>query len=129
LGFPLKKRSRHPDVMKLSDRERKLLVLAFNPASTTGEAMNALRVIFRNWIQKYRDGRELVKDLESGEEKVVYRGGKADIYGAVTLGFGKYKGRPLKDIPIDYLLWVLENFEDLWPSTRRAIEKYPRRGP
>jgi hypothetical protein len=51
--------------VKLSERQRKLLILAFDPAATAGEAMNALRVLFRDWITKYPDGHELVKDLET----------------------------------------------------------------
>ena len=83
--------------------------------------MNALRVVFRNWINKYSDGHALVKDLEPGGEKIVYRDSrKGNLYGELTLGFGKYKGRAIKDVPISYLLWVLDNFEDLWPQTRQG---------
>jgi hypothetical protein len=108
--------------MKLTDRERKLLILAFDPAATAGETVAALRVVFRDWIRKYSDGYALVKDLESVEKTVSHdRGGR---YGEVVLGFGKYRGQALKDVPESYLLWVLDNFEGLWPQTRRAIERY-----
>jgi hypothetical protein len=107
--------------MKLTDRQRKLLILAFDRAATAGEAMNALRVVFRDWINTYPDGHELVKDLETG--RMVSRE-KSSRYGEVVLGFGKYKGKPLREIPASYLLWCLDNFEDLWPQTRKAIEKY-----
>jgi hypothetical protein len=33
------------------------------------------------------------------------------------LGFGKYKDVPLKDVPKDYLVWVLEKCEGLFEST------------
>jgi hypothetical protein len=107
--------------MKLTDRQRKLLILAFDPAATAGEAMNALRVLFRDWIHKYSDGHDLVSDLET--ERTVYCE-KENPYGNVVLGFGKYKGKSLKEIPVSYLLWTLDNFEDLWPQTRKAIERY-----
>ncbi len=110
--------------MKLTDRQRKLLILAFDPAATVGEAANALRVLFRDWIAKYPDGYKLVQDLESSttrvKEKIIYR----SPYGDVVLGFGKYKGKALRDVPVTYLLWVLNNFEGLWPETRTAIKRY-----
>ena len=110
--------------MKLNERERKLLLLAFDPAASIGESANALRALFKNWLLKYPDGHALVKDLETGEvhEKVVYR--TTSPYGEVILGFGKYRGEAIKDVPIDYLFWILDNFDDLWPRTRTAIEKY-----
>jgi hypothetical protein len=81
--------------------------------------MNALRVLFRNWITKYSDGHELVKDLE-GEPSVE----RNNPYGEVVLGFGKFRGSRLKEVDPSYLLRVLDNFENLWPETRRAIERF-----
>ena len=112
--------------MKLTERQRNLLILAFDPAATAGEAANALRVLFRDWIAKYPDGYEFVRDLESGrarvKEKIIYR--DRNPYGDVVLGFGKYKGKALRDVPATYLLWVLNNFDGLWPETRTVIERY-----
>jgi hypothetical protein len=81
----------------------------------------------RAWILKYPDGYSLIRDLEAPEkvvvqEKVVYR--QASPYGEFELNFGMHRGERLRDVPVSYLLWVLENFEELWPTTRRAIEKY-----
>ena len=109
--------------MKLTDRERKLLILAFDRTATTGETVAALRVVFRDWIRKYSDGYALIEDLES-VEKTVSHDRESRRYGEVVLGFGKYRGQALKDVPESYLLWVLDNFEGLWPQTRRAIERY-----
>ena len=36
--------------------------------------------------------------------------------------FGKYKGVALEQIRPDYLIWVLDNVDDLSPTLRRAIE-------
>jgi len=83
--------------VKLTDRRSRLLVLAFDPAFPGGEAANALRVVFRDWISKYPDGYALVKDLESGgpqAQATKYRDG-----GDVVLQFGKYRGQALRDIP------------------------------
>jgi hypothetical protein len=112
--------------MRLDDREKKLILLAFDPAASTGETVNAVNALALRWMRKYQDGHELIQDLEGGEpeirKRVVYR--TQSPFAGVVLGFGKYKGRRLDEVDPTYLLWVLENFEDLWPQTREAIERY-----
>ena len=112
--------------MKLDPRTRKLLLLAFDPGATPDESLAALRVVFRDWLFRYQDGHELVKDLESGRvevrEKIVYR--NENPYANFVLNFGKHRGERLRDIPVSYLIWCLEDWDGLWPATRRAIEKY-----
>lgn len=113
--------------MRLTDRERKLILLAFDPAAEPGEAVGAVRALAKTWISKYPDGHALVKDLEAPEqevvkEKVVYR--TESPFADFELPFGKHRGAPLRDVPVEYLLWVLHNFEGMWPTTREAIERY-----
>ena len=112
--------------MKLDDRERKLLLLAFDPAAGIGETVNEINALALRWIRKYQDGHELIKDLESGgtevRERIVYR--TQSPFAGVVLGFGKHRGKRLDEVDPTYLLWVLENFEELWPQTRAAIENY-----
>jgi uncharacterized protein (DUF3820 family) len=113
--------------VKLGPKERKLLILAFDPAASVGEAMNALRAVMKGWIERYPDGHALVKDLETDKtevrEKIVYRE-RISPYASVVLGFGRYRGYRLDEMPADYLEWVLENFDKLWPKIRRTIELY-----
>jgi hypothetical protein len=112
--------------MRLSEREKKLLILAFDDAAPVGEAMNALRALLKTWIGKYPDGYTLIQDLEA-PEKVVYRDRvvkQESPWGDYELGFGKYRGRMLKEVDPSYLLWCLRNFDGLWEDTRMAIEKY-----
>jgi hypothetical protein len=113
--------------VKLGLKERKLLILAFDPAASVGESLNALRAVMAGWIKRYPDGHALVKDLEEGgtevRERIVYCE-RTSPYASVVLGFGKYRGCRLDEVPVTYLEWVLENFDDLWPETRRAIERY-----
>lgn len=39
-----------------------------------------------------------------------------------TMPFGKHKGKLLKDVPSDYLLWVYENKDDLYGDLKAYIE-------
>ena len=43
--------------------------------------------------------------------------------GGWTMPFGKHRGEPLGDIPLDYLDWVLENCELRSERLREAIEE------
>ena len=40
----------------------------------------------------------------------------------MIMPFGKHKGKPLEDIPLDYIEWSLENLDDLRPSLREELE-------
>jgi hypothetical protein len=37
--------------------------------------------------------------------------------------FGKHKGQDLRDIPQDYLCWILDNIQDLRPTLRAEITR------
>ncbi len=40
----------------------------------------------------------------------------------MTLPFGKYKGRPLSELPDAYIEWCLENLTELRPAYRLALQ-------
>jgi hypothetical protein len=61
------------------------------------------------------NGHALVKDLEFWGTEV-----RETPYRNVVLQFGKHRGEA-KDVPVGYLLWVLDNFEDLWRETVRPL--------
>jgi uncharacterized protein (DUF3820 family) len=42
--------------------------------------------------------------------------------------FGKHKGTPIKDLPDDYLNWMLENVELSGSLFRSLSEEFERRG-
>lgn len=44
--------------------------------------------------------------------------------GAWVIPFGKHKGKPLADVPMPYLRWLLANATDLRPDTRATIEAF-----
>lgn len=44
-----------------------------------------------------------------------------DLAHQTLMPFGKYKGEPLKKLPVDYLKWLLKNGE-MKPELRKDIE-------
>ena len=89
--------------------------------------INALLALSKQWVKKYADGHALIKDLEAAHqveirEKIVYR--TESPFARMVLQFGKHRGKRLDQVDPGYLLWVLQNFDDLWPQTREAIKRY-----
>lgn len=41
----------------------------------------------------------------------------------VTMPFGKHKGKDLENVPDDYLLWVLENADNLRGDLKTYLEE------
>jgi hypothetical protein len=52
--------------MKLSDLQKKLIVLAFDRGAAANEGENALQKLLDSWKKEYGDGHELVKALLVG---------------------------------------------------------------
>jgi len=45
------------------------------------------------------------------------------------LGWGKHKGKYLKDVPDDYIKWAIKNIDDVGIATMFSVEyqrRYPR---
>lgn len=40
----------------------------------------------------------------------------------MLMPFGKYKGQPVADLPVDYIMWVLENLQDLRIDLRTELQ-------
>lgn len=49
----------------------------------------------------------------------------------VPIPFGKHRGKPLREVPLSYLHWALDNADVLWsrPTLREAIRGYLGLGP
>ena len=121
--------------MTLTETEKKILLLAMDRSAPDGEVTAAAGGLIRLFRKRYRDGYELANDLESLPERKPLINAQARhaawprrraTFGNVTLRFGKHRGKPLADIPADYLIWVLRNCSRLNPYTREAIEGFLR---
>ena len=122
--------------MELTETERKILLLAMDRSAPDGEVTAAAGRLIRLFRKRYRDGYELINDLESlpnharpmidaRVRHAVWLRRRAT-FGQVTLRFGKHRGKPLAEIPADYLIWVLRNCSRLNLYTREAIEGFLR---
>ena len=125
--------------MRLTETEKKCLILAFDRSTPEGEMIAAAGRLVRLLRKRYRDGYEVLGDLAPKAAKRSIEDIRRDretrqaawlrrraTFGAVTLRFGKHRGKPLSNIPADYLLWVLRNCSRLKPALREAIEGYLR---
>ena len=121
--------------MKLTEIEKKILLLAMDRSAPDGEVTAAAGRLIRLFRKRYRDGYELIGDLESLPERKPLIDARARhaawlrrraTFGQVTLRFGKHCGKPLAQIPADYLIWVLRNCSRLNLYTREAIEGFLR---
>jgi hypothetical protein len=114
--------------MKLTETEKKCIVLALDRGAKDGEVSAAGGRLAHLLRKRYSDGYALLGDLESLPDRpravVDHRAERRAIFGSVTLRFGKYCGRTLRQIPADYLVWCLRNLPKLAPSMREAIKGY-----
>lgn len=112
--------------MNLTPIEKKILVLAMDRSASDGEIGLAALKLIELLRRRYPSGHELIKDLEQIKfrEEIRYVTVQHDPYGNFIMPFGKHKGTKLKDVPIDYLLWILENYDGLRATTRAVIENF-----
>jgi hypothetical protein len=52
--------------MKLSDQQRKLIMLALDPGAPVGEVDNAARAFIKGLRKEYKDGHEFIAALGRG---------------------------------------------------------------
>jgi hypothetical protein len=109
--------------MKLLPKERKLLLLATNGAAHPGEARNAAAAFVFSLKTRFGDGYNVLAKLEAHAESNHLSG--VD-YGHTILPFGKFRGSQIANVPPTYLIWVLENCDDLNQPLRKAISRFLR---
>jgi hypothetical protein len=110
--------------MKLDPKQRQLLILALDRAAHPGEADNAAVAFIRLLKVRFGDAYMFLAELETQEPPRPNRG-FVD-YGAEWLPFGKHRGKQLRDVPPDYLLWVSRNCENMDEYLRETISRYLR---
>jgi hypothetical protein len=111
--------------MILDDRERKLVLLALDSSAQPGEAAGAAAALFRSFKKRYADGYKFLAELGAREARNQFPSLTVN-YGLVTLPFGKHKGRRLRDVPPDYLLWMVRDCDCLTNVMREAIKRFLR---
>jgi hypothetical protein len=107
--------------MPIPDRAKKLILLLMDGAASAGEQDVAVRKLIRCLRATFKDGYEMLKEWGNGTASPPRS--STSVYATFRLSFGQYKGCRLQDVPVDYLLYLLD-WPDLWPATRKAIQRY-----
>jgi hypothetical protein len=93
----------------LDEKERKLLRLALDKSVQPGELRNAASALVKSWRQRG----VCVEDFDERTQTLTI---ESD-YGRKIIGFGKFCGERIIDLPHDYLKWIV--------GTPGIQEKYP----
>ena len=129
--------------MELSDRLKKFIKFAMDPAATRNEKMIAALKFFEELGKDYSDAYVLIEVLEaapteSGEAAAVVEDPaeffsrhveqmqqeatrNAFTYDDQPCPFGKHKGKPLREVPTGWLQWACR-LPDLYAPTRKMFE-------
>jgi len=105
--------------MTLTPQQQALLLVAMDPGANPNEQNLAAVAFFRQLREQFSDGYALLARLGGPQEEH-----SRSKYGSEILGFGKYKGQKLSEVPTPYLLWILDNVDWLDRYLRCAIERY-----
>lgn len=97
----------------LTNTERKLLTLALDPSAAVGEVENSSLMFVASLRKRNMDAYTFLASLSEGSE---------DNLGTCRMPFGKHKGKMLREIPIDYLLWARRDLKD--GSAKTLIQEY-----
>src|SRR5260370_35037838 len=97
--------------MKLTDQQRKLVLLAFDQSAATGEVSNAAMALINSLRKEYKDGHEFIKARAGNGAVSTSKPIEGVNYGNVVLTFGKYNGKMLKEVDPGYLLWAVDSIK------------------
>jgi hypothetical protein len=98
-----------------SPTEQKLLRLALDPAARGGEITSAAAKLIASLRRRGVPPEQIIRGSELAEKTAL------ETAAAVRLTFGKHKGKPIADVPRDYLQWALENVASLSLEQQNAI--------
>ena len=105
---------------KLNEKEGKLLRLALCPGAQPGEVSAAAEKFFTSLRRRGVTAEELIRGPVLGLSKAK-RVGPGDL----RFPFGRYRGQRIRDVPVDYLDWVLSTVEG-HSHLIRAIHEFLR---
>ena len=103
--------------MNLTTQQQQLLLTAMDRGANPHERDIAAVFFFRELRKHFSDGYGLLATFGNGSTPPT-----KSAYGSITMSFGKHRGKALSEIPVDYLLWCLDNMTALSRHLRRAIE-------
>ena len=106
----------------LTTIEMKLLRLALDKAAYDGEAENAAVMLVRKLRERSADADELFGHAYAGIPEPSPP--KQANIGSEKMTFGKYKGEKIKDVPVSYLFWVMQNCTNINPKLKSAIHQF-----
>jgi hypothetical protein len=111
--------------MPLPDKAKKLIILLMDGSAADGERDTATRKLIECLRTNFKDGYALLEEWGNGKKAAAPppAHSSSSVYGEFTMPFGQYKGQPIREVPVDYLLYILD-WNDLWPTTKRAIQRY-----
>jgi uncharacterized protein (DUF3820 family) len=95
--------------------EEKLLRLALDPGACGGEIRTSAVKLIQSLRRRGVKAEQVIRGSELAQKTPLQRAE------AMRLNFGKYKGKPIAQVPADYLRWVLENAANLSHAERSAI--------
>jgi hypothetical protein len=107
----------------LTEKEIKLLRLSLDKGASSPERANAAAKLVASLVARGVDSYTIESALAS--TKVSYNRNSPEVLlGEMLLDFGKHKGKRLKSVPHDYLIWCLEYYGNLSRPMRRAFTRW-----
>jgi uncharacterized protein (DUF3820 family) len=107
-----------PDGAIFTTTEQKLLRLGLNSAAHPGESDNCAIMLFRSLRRRGVDAEQIIasyaQQIWAMRELSAARGR--------VMTFGKHQGKTIDEIPRHYLMWALENCDNMPLNLRRAIQ-------
>ena len=107
----------HLKTLQLTAQQQQLLLTAMDRAANPHERDIAAVFFFRELRKQFPDGHGVLATIGNGSTPPA-----KSAYGSISMPFGKHKGKALSEIPVDYLLWCLDNMTALSRHLRQAIE-------
>jgi uncharacterized protein (DUF3820 family) len=98
--------------------EQKLLRLGLDPAAHQGEVDNCGAMLLRSLRKRGVNAEQFIASMTqstwAARELMAARGR--------VMTFGKYKGQTIGELPLDYIRYALNNFDNMALNVRKAMQ-------